>query len=135
MIQDIKSTASNDPPHNKIDEHVPPQASDAGNSAASVATDPKKPSKFSQVMGTILGGALNVLAPGSGYLIGSLIKGGTGTQFGTMEDMLQRSAQQQMEMLTIQDQMQTQTQTFSAISNLLRARHDAEMVAVNNFRS
>jgi len=135
MIQDIKSVVSDDPPHRNVDEHGAPQPTDPSlaNIAATVA-DPKKPSKFSQIMGGILGGALNLLAPGSGSLIASLIRGG-GTQFGTMEDLVQRSAQQQMEMLVIQDQMQTQTQTFSAISNLLRARHDAEMVAVNNFKS
>jgi len=135
MIQDIKSTASDDLPHSKVDEHGATQSSEPPVGAVSAATDPKKPSKFSQIMGNLLGGALNVLAPGSGSLIASLIRGGGGTQFGTMEDMLQRSAQQQLEMLTIQDQMQTQTQAFSAISNLLRARHDAEMVAVNNFKS
>jgi hypothetical protein len=111
------------------------KADDAGATASTTATAPaKKPSKFGQIMGSLLGGALNVIAPGAGSLIGGLINGG-GSDFGSMNEMLERSAQQQMQMLMIQERVQTQTQEFTTISNLLKARHDGEMAAVHNFKS
>jgi hypothetical protein len=121
-------------PSQNSSQTTPARTDDAG-AANSTATAPaKKPSKFGQIIGSVLGGALNMIAPGAGSLIGGLINGG-GNDFGSMNEMLERSAQQQMQMLMIQDRVQTQTQEFTTISNLLKARHDGEMAAVHNFKS
>ena len=103
-------------------------------STAPAAAQPKQPSKFGRIMGSVLGGALNVIAPGAGALVGNLIKGG-GSDFGSMETLLAQSAEQQMRMITLQQRVQNQTQEFTTISNLLKARHDGEMAAVHNFKS
>lgn len=96
---------------------------------------PKGPGKFARIMGGLFGGALNVVAPGAGSLIGGLISGGNGLNSANMETMLQQQQQQSMQMLAIQNRVQTNTQEFTTVSNLLKARHDGEMSAVHNFKS
>lgn len=104
-------------------------------SASSVATPQvKTPGKFARIFGGILGGAVNLVAPGAGSLIGSFI-GGSGAGFNDMSAMLQQQQQQSMQMLAIQNRVQSQTQEFTTVTNLLKARHDGEMSAVHNFKS
>ncbi len=95
---------------------------------------PKQPGKFSRIFGGILGGALNLVAPGAGTLIGGFINRG-GPDFTNMQSMLQQQQMHSMQMLAIQNRVQTQTQEFTTVSNLLKARHDGEMSAVHNFKS
>lgn len=94
---------------------------------------PKEPSKFGQILRGIVGGALNIVAPGVGSLVGGFIGGGP--NFGNMEDMLMKQQVFSLQMLSVQNRVQTQTQEFTTVSNLLKARHDGEMSAVNNFKS
>lgn len=99
---------------------------------------PKQPGKFSRIFGGILGGALNLVAPGAGSLVGNFIGGGSissNMSYMNMQQMLEQSAAQQMQMIAIQNKVQTQTQEFTTVSNLLKARHDGEMSAVHNFKS
>lgn len=97
---------------------------------------PKAPGKFSRIFGGILGGALNLVAPGAGSLIGNFIGGGGGgANFASMDGMLAQQQQQSMQMLAMQNRVQSQTQEFTTVSNLLKARHDGEMSAVHNFKS
>ncbi|HVF56626.1 MAG TPA: hypothetical protein VM934_10775 [Pyrinomonadaceae bacterium] len=95
---------------------------------------PKQPGKFSKIFGGILGGALNIVAPGAGSIIGGFINRGS-ADYGNMQAMLQQQQMQSMQMLAIQNRVQTQTQEFTTVSNLLKARHDGEMSAVHNFKS
>jgi predicted lipid-binding transport protein (Tim44 family) len=95
---------------------------------------PKQPGKFSKIFGGIAGAALNILAPGAGSLIGGFINRG-GLDYGGMQSMLQQQQLQSFQMLAIQNRVQTQTQEFTTVSNLLKARHDGEMSAVHNFKS
>lgn len=95
---------------------------------------PKQPGKFAKIFGGIAGGALNILAPGAGSLIGGFINRG-GLDYTSMQGMLQQQQQQSFQMLAIQNRVQTQTQEFTTVSNLLKARHDGEMSAVHNFKS
>jgi hypothetical protein len=99
------------------------------------APQPKQPGKFGQILGSVLGGAMNVIAPGAGSLIGGLIRGGGLNYAADMETMLQQSARQQTQLLGVQMRVSDQTQQFTAVSNLLKAKHDGEMTAVNNFKS
>ena len=101
----------------------------------SMPAAPKEPGKFSRIFGAIAGTALNFVAPGAGGLIGNLIGGGGIGGYANMEAMMQRQQQQSMMMLAVQNRVQTQTQEFTTVSNLLKAKHDGEMSAVHNFKS
>lgn len=94
----------------------------------------KSPGKFSRIFGGLLGGALNLVAPGAGSVIGGFINRG-GLDTSSMEAMMNQQAQNSMTMLAVQTRVQNQSQEFTTISNLLKARHDSEMSAVNNFKS
>ena len=123
---------------------------------------PKKTSKFKSILGGIAGGALNMVAPGLGSIIGGSISG-SGSAFGSMGDlyeqkiqfekmqrynsaanMLQQQQNQAMnkqqqkhsyQMIELQNRVSMQAQEFSTVSNLLKSRHDSEMTAVNNIKS
>ena len=95
---------------------------------------PKQPGKFSRIFGGIAGAALNLVAPGAGSLIGGFINRG-GLDYSNMQSMLYQQQMHSMQMLAIQNRVQTQTQEFTTVSNLLKARHDGEMSAVHNFKS
>lgn len=94
---------------------------------------PKTPGKFGRIFGGILGGALNTIAPGVGSIVGNFVAGNQ--QAGEMNAMLQVQQRQAMQMLQVQNRVQHQTQEFTTVSNLLKARHDGEMSAVHNFKS
>ena len=96
---------------------------------------PKEPGTFSKILGSVLGGAVSVIAPGAGSLIGGLVRGGGLNYAADMEVMLQQSARQQTQLIGVQMRVSEQTQQFAAVSNLLKAKHDGEMTAVNNFKS
>lgn len=97
---------------------------------------PKGPGKFARIFGGLLGGAVNLVAPGVGGLLGNFINGGSGgMDMNNMQAMLNQQAQQSMQMLAIQNRVQTQTQEFTTVTNLLKAKHDGEMSAVHNFKS
>ena len=105
--------------------------------AAPVAPAKKKGGGFGKILGGILGGAVNLVAPGLGTVIGSAIGGGSGIGGSSvdMQGMLNQQMQQSMELLSVQNRVQSQTQEFTTMSNLLKTRHDSEMSAVNNFKS
>lgn len=107
-------------------------------STPTVAPQPaaqRSPGRFGRIFGSILGGAVNVIAPGAGSLIGTLVRGNGGMDMTSMETMMQQQAQQTMAVIGLQNRVQTQSQEFTTVSNLLKARHDSEMAAVNNFKS
>jgi hypothetical protein len=95
---------------------------------------PKEPGKFAKIFGGIAAGALNLVAPGAGSIIGGFINRG-GLDHASMQSMLHQQQLQSFQMLAIQNRVQTQTQEFTTVSNLLKARHDGEMSAVHNFKS
>jgi hypothetical protein len=95
---------------------------------------PKERGKFSKIFGGIAATALNIVAPGMGGVIGSFINRG-GVDVTNMNEMLRQQQMMSMQMLAVQNRVQTQTQEFTTVSNLLKARHDGEMSAVHNFKS
>jgi hypothetical protein len=98
-------------------------------------TPQKGPGTFGRILGSVLGGAMNVIAPGAGSLIGGLVRGGGLNYAADMEVMLAQSARQQSQLIGVQMRVSDQTQQFTAVSNLLKAKHDGEMTAVSNFKS
>lgn len=89
-----------------------------------------KSSGFGRVMGGIMGGALNLVAPGLGSLLG-----GGGASTADMQTMMNNQMQQSMQLLSVQNRVQSQSQEFTTMSNLLKSKHESEMSAVNNFKS
>jgi len=90
---------------------------------------------FSRVLGNVLGGAINVMAPAAGGLIGTLIRGGGLGYTADIERMMAESNYQQMQMIGVQMRVQEHTEQFTTVSNLLKSRHDGEMEAIRNFKS
>ncbi|HEY0097482.1 MAG TPA: hypothetical protein VGB76_00895 [Pyrinomonadaceae bacterium] len=122
---------SNDPMINQM-----PTVQPAPSALPPIQPQPKQPGKFSRIFGGLVGGALNIVAPGAGSLIGGFINGGAGgVDFNNMQSMLNQQAQQSMQMLAVQNRVQSQTQEFTTVSNLLKAKHDGDMSAVHNFKS
>lgn len=101
-------------------------------STDNIFTQPKQPNKFMGILKGI-GSAAASFIPGVGPMISGLIGGG-GPDFGSMQAMIQQQQRSSMQMLQIQNQVSQQSQNFTSVSNLLKARHDAEMSAVNNFK-
>ena len=110
----------------------------------SLPQERKEPNKFLKILGGVAGGALNLVAPGIGSMVGNLIGGGGGTfgSYGALYD--QQRQQQQMivtqrqdafKLLGVQHRVSMQSQEFSTVSNLMKSRHDSEMTAVNNIKS
>ena len=61
--------------------------------------------------------------------------GGTGTPTdGGIENSLQQSQEMNMYYLQIQEQVNAQNRTFSALSNVLKAEHDTVKTAIGNIR-
>ena len=58
----------------------------------------------------------------------------TGASGGTMDDALTRSANQQMELLELQQRMQDENQRFTTLSNVLKAEHETAKTAIGNIR-
>lgn len=107
-----------------------------GNNSTTISgTTKKSPGVFRKVLGSILGGITNTVAPGIGTAIGNMIAGNTsGANYSDMQNVLDVQMQKSMELLDVQNRLQSQTQEFSAFSNLLKAKHDSEMSAINNFK-
>jgi len=114
---------------------VQQQQTEPVTTAPVAAPPPKEPGKFGRILGSVLGGAMNVIAPGAGSLLGGLVRGGGVSYAADMETMLAQSARQQSQLLGVQMRVSDQTQQFTAVSNLLKAKHDGEMTAVSNFKS
>lgn len=111
------------------------QANYAGGALdAGIEQQPKQPNKFLSVLKGI-GGVAAGFIPGVGGMLGGIINGGGGPNFGSMQTMIQQQERSSMRMLSIQQQVANQGQEFTAVSNLLKARHDSEMSAVSNFKS
>jgi hypothetical protein len=82
--------------------------------------------------GAVLSAATSALT-GAGGAGGSA--GGTlGGASGTMDDALTRSANQQMELLELQQRMQDENQRFTTLSNVLKAEHETAKTAIGNIR-
>jgi hypothetical protein len=98
-----------------------------------VLSQPKQPNKFMSVLKGVGGAALSMI-PGVGGMLGGLLGGG-GPNMGNMHAMMQQQQRFSMQLLQVQQQVSSQSQEFTSVSNLLKARHDSEMSAVNNFKS
>src|SRR5262245_10865047 len=88
-------------------------------------TEPKKTGRFRRIFSGVSGGAANIILPGSGSAVESLIGGGDG-----VGNLLGESRQ----FLELQRQIQAEARAFEAASAVLKAKHDASMAAIRNIR-
>ena len=100
-----------------------------------VAAEPKKSGGFGRVLGNILGGAASIMVPGLGGVLGGVMGGGSGASAADMQTMMNKQMQQSMNLLSVQNRVQSQSQEFTTFSNLLKSKHDSEMSAVTNFKT
>ena len=91
--------------------------------------------KFGKILGSVLGGAINVMAPAAGSMIGSLIRGGGLGYAAELERLMAESNHQQLQLIGVQMRVQERSEQFSTVSNLLKSRHDGEMEAIRNFKT
>ena len=95
----------------------------------------KQPGAFRRVLGGVIGGAANLFAPGIGSVIGKAISGGIsgggalGGLGGAGGSSLMGDSSQ---FLQLQAQMNNEQRAFETASNVLKARHDADMAAIQN---
>ena len=103
------------------------------NQGEGLIDQPKKPNVFASVLKGVGGAALSMI-PGVGGILGGMLAGG-GPNLGGMHAIMEKQQMFSMQLLQVQQQVSSQSQEFTSISNLLKARHDSEMSAVNNFKS
>jgi hypothetical protein len=153
--------AYNDPLVTPTGQQLPPMTTVSPETSIFRPQPPKEPNKFLKVLGGIAGGALNLVAPGVGSILGNVIGGGSSTgsygalfeqqrQFEEMQRynqistamqqkqqnaMMNQQQQQSMQLLGVQHRVSMQSQEFTTVSNLMKTRHDSEMSAVNNIKS
>lgn len=89
-----------------------------------------QPSAFRRVLGGVVGGVGNMVAPGLGSVLGNAISGGSGSSTGISGAMSSDSTYY----LQLQQQMENEERAFEAASNVLKSRHDAAMSAIQNIR-
>ena len=94
----------------------------------------REPGRFGRIFGGILGGALNVVAPGVGSIVGGILRGGNLPGLADAEVMLAQQYHQQMQLFSIQNRVNSLSQQFQMLSNLMKARHDSEMAAIQNLK-
>lgn len=119
------------------------QNSQVGVAPAVTVADPVRynsPSRGRQVAGAVIGGAANIVAPGLGSALGNLIAGNgwsgnpvTGGDF-QLDSLQAQMATENRRMLLFQYQMNLESRQFESTANALKARHEASMAAVRNFK-
>jgi hypothetical protein len=62
------------------------------------------------------------------------VAGSTGTGDPSMQQMMSQDADQNMYYLQLQEQMSQESRSYSAVSNVLKARHDTMKNAIGNIR-
>jgi|SRR5580704_4795966 hypothetical protein len=99
---------------------------------------PKQPGAFRRVLGAVVGGVGNLVAPGIGSLIGGTISGGIGGIGGSIgiggigASGVGGLGSDTMQYIQLQQQMSQQQEAFETASNVLKSKHDASMAAIRN---
>ncbi|MET0595424.1 MAG: hypothetical protein ABW133_22185 [Polyangiaceae bacterium] len=109
-----------------------------------VTGSPSIPSGTGGIVGT--GGMVGTGAPSVGVPrspiaggsaenpVGGGVAGGTGTENGSVEGTLAQSQEFNLYYLQLQEQLSAENRAFSAMSNVLKTRHDTVKNAIGNIR-
>jgi hypothetical protein len=96
----------------------------------------KKTNGFLNVLGKIGQTAIGVLS-GGGIMgaLPSLLGGGNTGMISGIQGFMNETMRNQTQLLMVQQKVHRQGEEFAAITNVMKARHDSEMQAVNNMKS
>jgi len=90
-------------------------------------TEPKRRGLFRRVLGSVAGGAANIMLPGMGSVLGDMIGGGiTGGAGGLLGESTQ--------FLMLQQQLQAEQRAIELASSILKMKHDASMDIIRNLK-
>jgi len=97
------------------------------------------PGGGSIVAASVRGGSAHAPAPGAGERAegpggAPAPEGGHGNEAGSMEQMLASSQDQNLYYLQLQEQMSAENRRYTALSNVLKARHETAKAAIGNIR-
>ena len=91
-------------------------------------TEPKKESGWSK-FGKVMGGVASSL-PMVGNVMGALGVGNSGFNAAGINT----GANQQLELIKLQQEIQQQTQMFTTLSNVNKSKHESAMSAIRNMK-
>ncbi|SRR6266540_277256 len=94
-------------------------------------------SATSAIAGSAAGraGAAAVAGAGAAAVAGAPGAGVGGGEAMSMQAMMQEGQASNLQLLALQQQVQQENQTFSTLSNVMRAKHDTAKAAVSNIRA
>ena len=105
---------------------------------AAIATHVMGAPRLAAALSGAGGSAATAIAGAAGGGGRAVLASGTGTDssdLATMQAMQRESQVFNMQLLALQDQVQQDSQRFSTLSNVMRAKHDTAKAAVSNIRS
>jgi hypothetical protein len=85
--------------------------------------------------GAAQAGATSASGTGTAATLAATGTGSDATDLAKMQAMQRESQAFNMQLLALQDQVQQDSQRFSTLSNVMRAKHDTAKAAVSNIRS
>jgi hypothetical protein len=85
--------------------------------------------------GVLAAGGVNLAIPTAGTGLAGSTAGSTADPTGSIDATLQQSAQMNMRYLEIQQEVDAQNRTFTALSNVLKTEHDSAKSAIANIHS
>ena len=91
----------------------------------------RRPSRFGEVLRTVASAAASAV-PVIGPILGAAVSAVMGRQ-GPLDIGEGRS--EALQLIELQRAISRETQTYEAVSNVMKARHDAAMNSIRNFRS
>jgi hypothetical protein len=93
-----------------------------------------RPASSATAPGTLAGGSVRPEGPAAVGGVGAPLGSGGAADAGGIEQMLSQNADQNMYFLELQERMSAESRTYSALSNVLKARHDTMKNAIGNIR-
>jgi hypothetical protein len=98
--------------------------------------EPGEKSGWEKILGTVLGGAANILVPNGGSILGTIIRRSKDTEkVNQFNRLIDTQTQQMANMLNVQMRVQDQSLTMNLLTNLLKSKHDGQIAAVQNMKS
>jgi hypothetical protein len=91
-----------------------------------------QPSTFRRVLGGVVGGATNLVAPGLGNVLGGAISGSSA--LGNTTGIQGALSSDSVFFLQLQAQLEQESRLFNSVSAVLETRHKADEGAINAIR-
>jgi len=117
-----------------LGSHTAARARPSSSFADHLATGLDAASAVARVAGTVIPGAglVSVALSGLSRLIGG--PGHGGTSLGDAASLVSQDHSFNLQFLRLQEQMQRESRVYTALSNIMRVRHEAAKNAIDNIR-